>query len=309
MQFMQIGIDGRSLQDQPWTGVGQYTYHLLRALFEMDRENEYVVWYNAAGKLDAPAFSEYPNVRVHRTRWPNKVMNVASKVSGVRCQVSGVDLFFMPNLNFISIPKHTKLILTIHDLSFVHFPEHYSWKSRLWHCAVNPRALLKHADRVIAVSEHTKGDLVETYGIRHDKISVIYPGVGSLRCHSRGGGNPQSQDSCGSPIPVGDDILGNVQEGYILYFGALEPRKNIAGVIEAFERLHLQFADWHEIDPPGHPERAQRVKDLLPQLHSMRSLVASRLLGMTAEQSICRLASDLCRILRNFILKFSSPRL
>ncbi|MBI4135274.1 glycosyltransferase family 4 protein [Candidatus Uhrbacteria bacterium] len=216
---MRIGIDGRALQDKPWSGVGQYTYNLLHALFGLDKENEYIIWYNAAGALEVPNFHEYPNVRIYRTNWPNKLLNLLMKfIPSVKCCVLRVtfDIFFMPNLNFIALPARTKLILTVHDLSFEHFPEHFSKHTRLVHKAVNPRALIKRASKVIAVSEHTKDDLIETYGIQLEKISVVYPGVHRMQ-------NVKLKMQNERP--------------YILYFGALEPRKNILGIIEAYERL------------------------------------------------------------------------
>src|SRR3989338_291286 len=257
---MRIGIDGRALQDHPRGGVGQYAYHLLYALFSLDHGNEYVVWYNAARKLEVPMFSEYPNVRVHRTNWQNKMLNLSMKVLGsprvpplrsdapvglrprgaseIRGGEEGVrnfDIFFMPNINFVALSTTTKLIITAHDLSFVHFPEHFSRKTRLWHSAINPRALFNRADHIVTVSAHTKDDLVETYGIAQEKVSVIYPGVevnsSQTTVHSK------SKNVNREPMT----------DGFILYFGALEPRKNIEGIIEAFELLHSQFANSHEI--------------------------------------------------------------
>ncbi|MDO8505097.1 MAG: glycosyltransferase family 1 protein [bacterium] len=226
---MIIGIDGRALQlrsaKERWSGVGQYTYHLLHALFALDTENEYVIWYNGVGNIVTPNFSEYSNVHIARTRWPNKLLNVWMKIfkyslfpsrrfgSGER-----IGLFFMPNINFIALPSETKLVAVAHDLSFEHFPEFFSWKSRMWHKALNPRTLFTRADYVIAVSEHTKEDVAETYGIGEYKISVIYPGV-NVEATFR---SPQWRPE---------------DRRYILYFGALEPRKNIIGIIEAFERL------------------------------------------------------------------------
>ncbi|MBI2552038.1 glycosyltransferase family 4 protein [Candidatus Uhrbacteria bacterium] len=250
---MRIAIDGRALQSTPRSGVGQYTYHLLRALFELDRVNEYVVWYNAAGKLSVPEFSEYPNARVYHTRWPNKALNVGMKVFGAPTPPNlpsgrggnrivspplrggvrgGLDIFFMPNLNFIALPSRTKLILTIHDLSFIHFPEHFSLKSRLWHRAIGPRALLKRADHIIAVSRHTKDDLMETYGIPPKKISVIYPGGGVNSSQS----TVHIKTKTVNCEPMTDD--------FILYFGALEPRKNIEGLIAAYEALKPREQLW-----------------------------------------------------------------
>ena len=251
---MHIGIDGRALQDQPRGGVGHYTHELLRALFTLDHENEYVVWYNGLGKIVAPDFREYPNVRIYKTRWPNKILNVSmwlfkwqffsplrlrgSKTGRASAGPGGeeglrtshnapqpplnlrggdrVDIFFLPNPNFIALPPGVKLVAVAHDLSFEHFPDLLPLKSRLWHRAVNPRALFNRADHIIAVSEHTKNDLIATYEIPATEVAVVHPGLTPITRYT-----PPAT----SYTP------------YMLYLGALEPRKNIAGLIQAYELL------------------------------------------------------------------------
>ncbi len=217
---MNIGIDGRALQvrtsAEPWSGVGQYTHQLLHALFALDKTNQYTISYNARGTLAVPTFSEYPNVKINRTHLSNRLLNLSIKMfDRPLLDLGPLDLFFLPNPNFIALSQGIKLVAVAHDLSFEHFPDFLPLKSRLWHRAVNPRALFNRADHVIAVSEHTKGDLMETYGISDGTISVVYPGIriqnAELRMQNNG--------------------------SYILYVGALEPRKNIEGLIQAYELL------------------------------------------------------------------------
>ena len=211
---MRIGIDGRALQDQPWGGVGHYTYQLLHALFSLDKENEYTVSYNARGVLTIPTFSAYPNVKINRTYLPNKLLNFSIKTfNRPLLDLGPIDLFFLPNPNFVALLPGVKLVAVAHDLSFEHFPEFLPLKSRLWHRAVNPRTLFNRADHIIAVSEHTKNDLMETYTIANEKVTTVYPGVKMQNAECR---------------------MQNAQP-YILSLGALEPRKNIEGLIQAYE--------------------------------------------------------------------------
>ena len=73
---MKIGIDIRSLMDAEFSGVSEYTYNLLRALFRADRKNEYLLFYNSGREISAriPKFP-YPNVQTIATRYPNKLFN------------------------------------------------------------------------------------------------------------------------------------------------------------------------------------------------------------------------------------------
>ena len=95
-------------------------------------------------------------------------------------------------------------------------------KMSFWHKVVKPGQKLKSADKIIAVSNSTKKDLVEVYGIPENKVSVIYSGVNVGR---------------------GTRDEGLIKEKYslphkfILYLGTLEPRKNVEGIISAFEQI------------------------------------------------------------------------
>lgn len=230
---MRIGIDIRSLAAGRRTGVEEYTIGLLRELFRMGGEHEYVLFFNAWGKAEPDlSWAEgFSNVSVKRFRIPNKLLNLSLwylKRPFLDQLIGGVDVFFMPNLNFAAFSKGVKVIVTAHDLSFEFFPETFSRKQRLWHFAVNFRSLLRRANAVIAVSKSTKDDLVTRYGIPETKIHVIHSGI----------------DERFAPMDRNDLSLLAVQEKYhlpykfILYLGTIEPRKNLGALLSAFEVLH-----------------------------------------------------------------------
>ncbi len=238
---MRIAIDIRSLMEPYQSGVAHYTYHLLNHLLKIDSENQYFLFYNSFSDVsrNLPHW-DYPNVHLIGCRYPNKILNLCLKMIQApkldqllvaRLNQSGIkptqiDLFFLPNLNFIALKNQTKKIITVHDLSFELFPEFYSIKRRLWHKIINPRKLITSADQIIAVSENTKNDLIDFYQLPIEKIKVIYSGVDE------------------SFRPINDQKqLNRAKEKYrlpknfIFYLGNLEPRKNIEGLIEAFEIL------------------------------------------------------------------------
>jgi glycosyltransferase involved in cell wall biosynthesis len=141
--------------------------------------------------------------------------------------IGGADIFFMPNINFIGLSKNTKLVLTVHDLSFETMPEVYCVKRRLWHMFVNTKKLCERADKIIAVSESTKADIESTYGISKEKITRIYNGA------------PEEM----SELSHNDKKIIEVKEKYhlpfnfIFYLGTVEPRKNIPTIVAAFDEL------------------------------------------------------------------------
>ncbi|MDP3957653.1 MAG: glycosyltransferase family 1 protein [bacterium] len=229
---MRIGIDIRCLAEGKRTGVEEYTLALLQGLFEHDTENEYVLFFNAWRKthLDFSWATRYPNVTLKAFRFPNKLLNLSLwylHFPQLDRMVGGTDIFFLPNLNFASVSRKTRLVVTAHDLSFELFPETFSFKRRLWHFFINFRRLALAADKIIAVSQSTKDDLTAQYGVPEKKITVIRSGIGEqFHVMSRNDGE-----------------LLRVKEKYhlpykfILSLATFEPRKNILALIQSYEGL------------------------------------------------------------------------
>lgn len=229
---MKIGVDIRCLSDGRRTGVEEYSLNLLDKIFKEDKKNQYVLFLNSWKKqeIDLEWIKKYKNVQVKKFNFPNKVLNFLIWYFGwpkVDRLLGGVDAFFMPNINFISLSRGVKLILTIHDLSFEYYPETFSWKRRLWHIFVNPKKLSIRADKILAVSKSTKYDLINFYKINPEKIEVVYNGVGDY-FGKVDRNNPRL-------IEVKDRY--NLPFNFIFFLGAFEPRKNIIGLVNAYEML------------------------------------------------------------------------
>jgi len=215
------------------TGVEEYTLSLLLNLFEIDQKNEYVLFLNSWKKpvFNFSIFNKFKNVKIKRLRIPNKILNFSFWYFSwphINELCGGADLFFMPNINFEATSKKCKLILTIHDLSFERHPQYFSLKRRFWHNFINSKKLCKKADKIIAVSDSTKKDLVSLYKIKPEKIETVHSAV---------------DDNFGI-ISRNDAELIKIKEKYhlpykfMLYLGTIEPRKNICAIIQAYEKFH-----------------------------------------------------------------------
>ncbi len=229
---MRIGIDIRCLVDGKRTGVEEYTLGLLENVFQVDDKNEYVLFINSwkPPKFNAEIFSQYPNVKVRQFHVPNKILNFCFWYLGwpkVDRMLGGVDLFFMPNINFIALSKDVKMVLTIHDLSFERFPEMFSLKRRLWHTIINPRKLCQRADRIIAVSDSTREDIIQLYKINPEKVQRIYNSV-SEQCEMIDRNN-------GKLLEIKEKY--RLPYSFILFLGTVEPRKNVVAIARAFDAL------------------------------------------------------------------------
>ena len=238
---MNIGIDIRILGKKRRTGVEDYTINLLSHLLSLDRSIRYRLFYNGVRKpkLNYP-FLKLPNVKIKRFRIPNRILDLflrflrfpkLDKLLGPPAGEAGrVDIFLSPHFLLAPVSKKVKTIVIFYDLSFIRFPEFFSLSKLLWHKFIYPKKQAQKADLIVAISESTKQDLINLYGIKEEKIKVIYPGI----------------DKKFKPIEKDNPNLDKVRKKYnlpdnfILYFGTIEPRKNILGLIRAFEQLKKQ---------------------------------------------------------------------
>jgi glycosyltransferase involved in cell wall biosynthesis len=276
---MIIGIDIRTLMDAQYSGVSEYTLNLIKEILKLDNYNEYRLFYNSFG--DCPNLPEFNfrNVKPVRYHYPNKVLNYLffkffnyPKID----KELEADVFFMPHINFIGLTPNppqplpqrvrdrlfakggVKKILTIHDLSFLRNPEFFSRRKNFWHKMINVKKLVKRFDRIVAVSENTKRDIVELCGVDENKIKVIYAGAGDeFRKLSKSQiPNPNDQLPMIKQIQntkykiqslnADEKKLLEVRSKYklpdefILYLGTIEPRKNVGGIIRAYNELRYK---------------------------------------------------------------------
>lgn len=236
---MKIAIDLRSLSEGRRSGVEEYVLNVVQSLFKIDNINTYFLF--KSGFKNQPAVADFfytgnNKVIEKKIKTANRLLNLSLKLwrEPLLDLVSGKpDIFFMPNINIGPISDRCKKIITFHDLSYEIYPEHFSIKRRLWHKFIDPRKRAKEAYKIIAISESTKNDLINLYNISPEKIKVIYSGV----------------DDKFQPVLWSDVRLERIKQKYhlpdffVLYFGAIEPRKNIIGLIKAFEQLKDGHSD------------------------------------------------------------------
>jgi glycosyltransferase involved in cell wall biosynthesis len=154
---------------------------------------------------------------LRRLFWENIELPHLAQRDGV--EVLHVPAFAPPYL------KGFKLVVTVHDLIGMVFPNQLGWPSRFYWGKWLPFAV-RQADAVIADSEHTKKDIMRLLDVPEEKISVIYP----------------SGHETFSALndPQGIETLKTrwgIREEYFLFVGTAEPRKNLGRVIEAFGRF------------------------------------------------------------------------
>lgn len=259
---MKIAIDLRPLMSGKISGVEVYIKSMLEAIFEADQKNEYILWYNAFKEVDTSHFpTTYPNVKLVRTRIPNKLFNLSlsllrwPKID--RLIGEGIDVLWVPDPRPAPVSSACKKIVTFHDLSFEYFRYSFSTRTRLWHRILRPKKEALEADQLIAVSEFTKKQLIEEYQLPEKKIKVILEAA--------------PKNLLPLDMPRGFELIArkyNLPKEYFLCLSTLEPRKNTLAVIETYIEwqretdavVHLVVAGkkypeiFSELKLPEHPQ-------------------------------------------------------
>ncbi|MCD4705310.1 glycosyltransferase family 4 protein [bacterium] len=213
---MRIGIDASRLNLEQKTGTEWYAYYIIKNLLDIDRKNQYFLF--SREKLPAE-FLNYSNVNNIILKWPLKKFWTLIRLS-FSLKKYKLNLFFSPAHN-LPLAK-VKKIVTWHDLGYEYYPEYYS-QLQLWSLKLGAQKL-KTADKIITPSQFTKNDIVKKYQIDEDKIFVTPLGI-----------DFQKYDQ----IQINSEILKKYQitKKYLLYIGRLENKKNVLGLIKAFNEL------------------------------------------------------------------------
>jgi len=219
-----------SKRGQNKTGVGYYTANIIESVISLDKTNNYSIFANlfVTSKVKLPFSRKL--FRLSRAI-PGKFWNQMIKkhlmppMEYVFRSRPDVVVFF----NFVKLPtlRTTKVITVVHDLAFVHYPEFVDRKNQKYLSAfVGPS--LEESDHVVAVSEATKRDVIKTFAIQSERISVVPNAVDHNKFKR---------------VETSKEIAHHYQlpERYILFVGTIEPRKDLPTLIEAHKMLPIDI--------------------------------------------------------------------
>ncbi len=231
---MRIGIDYTAAARQR-AGIGRYTRELVTALLALESLHRYVV-FAATGGLEVrdwrleiqrdsvqfrllPLSDDWLARLWHRLRLPIPVETITGPL----------DIFYSPDFALPPTRHGTRTLLTVHDLSFLHYPDHFVPKLVRYLSQVVPRSIAR-AGLVLADSEATRADLINHLDAPPEKVEVLYSGVNPRFC-------PQPEPGEAEHIRARYSLDGRP---YLLSVGTVQPRKNYVRLIRAFSQLTNQ---------------------------------------------------------------------
>lgn len=263
---MKIGIDASRAFSAEKTGVEWYSYHVLRHLLKNNSFNtDYCLYVREKVHPLPEGENAYVEQSIKRLYWPPKFLWTHGRLS-LEMIIRQPDILFVPSHTLPLISARNSVI-TIHDLAFEYFPDSYSSQA-LSHQRWAVRHAVKHARRIIAISQNTRKDLIKLYNAAPEKVSVVYNGFDHDEFKPM---NPAQLKSIRETyIPHSDEST-----PIIAYTGRIEIKKNIINLLSAFEKVHTFFPDAQLvlIGKPGYGyEEVQKhpaLKRLRPLIHEL----------------------------------------
>jgi glycosyltransferase involved in cell wall biosynthesis len=226
---MNIAIDATIIREEI-TGTGFYITNLLNGLLKIDDKNTYYI-FGDEKFLKINLGTEKNNFKIIHKRFKNRIIRVLWEylILPVELKKLKVEVLHSPNYITPLFKLGFKVILTIHDLTFLLFAEKYPVTKRLlFGRMIN--IYIKISDGIIAVSENTKKDILRFFKIQGNKVSVTYESY------------PEYYNNH-IDIKNAKEFLKKygIKKEFILYVGMIEPRKNILSLLKAFIQIDKEL--------------------------------------------------------------------
>jgi glycosyltransferase involved in cell wall biosynthesis len=216
-------------------GIGRYTRELIYALVKADKENDYHL-FSAKQPATLPVPDPVPegnNIAYHQApvseRWLYRLWYRLRLPLPVQLMTGPLDLFHSPDFVLPPVRDGIPTILTVHDLSFVHYPDTFTPALVSYLNSVVPWSVAR-ATHILADSQATKDDLTTIWQVAAEKVTVLYSGVsGRFR--------PVTDNKQLTAVRQKYDI-GDAP--YLVSVSTLQPRKNFQMLIRAFKLVAAQ---------------------------------------------------------------------
>ena len=221
---MRIAIDAHTVGAK-LGGNESYAVNLIEALAQIDSVNDYTI-YITTDEARERFKGRWSNFRVRATLPHTPLIRIPLTLSA-ELRKHPVDVL---HVQFTAPPFcPCPVVVSIHDLSFEHLPQTFNRRSRT-QLRLTVRHSAKRAARIISLSEHTRRDIIETYGITPERIHAI----------------PLAAPSHFAPVADNRELQRvrhnyGIHGDYILSVGSIQPRKNLARLVRAYARVRASL--------------------------------------------------------------------
>lgn len=224
---MKIGFEAKRAFKN-FTGLGNYARSVIQIIVTQHPENQYFIYTSDIVKNNRTQFIfDLPNTLIRtapikflKSYWRSKGIINDLKKDGIELY-HGLSHEIPSGLNNVGI----KSVVTIHDLIYLRFPQYFKWLDRKIY-DFKFRSACKNADKIIAISEQTKKDIIHFFGISKDKIEIVYQGCDPIFYVQQ---SEQKRNEVKLKYLLPNEFL--------LCVGTIETRKNQKLILEALRHL------------------------------------------------------------------------
>lgn len=231
---MNIVVNTRLLLKRKLEGIGWFTFETFKRIAKQHPEHTYFFVFDRPYDKEF-VFEEnvkpivaWPQARHPLLFWWWFEITIPRILRKVKA-----DIFVSPD-GYLSLRTKVPQLGVIHDINFEHFPYDLPWVYQKYYRTFFPR-FAKKSKRIATVSEFSKADIQQQYGIDADKIDVVYNGVNEMF----------------HPIIPAERVVTKKKytDGYdyFIFIGALIPRKNLRNLFLAFEVYRRQTGTSHKL--------------------------------------------------------------
>lgn len=226
---MKIAIDAtRAVIEK--AGIGRITFQLIENLLKIDHKNQYLLFFSYFRKSPEKErlIQQFKksNVEIKTFKIPGGLKEKiwAWKIPWFNKTLEKSDVLLAPSFFEVNLGVKIPQVVIIYDMTTFLFPDQRGQEvsERL---SKRTRMACRKAEKIIAISEATKRDILNILKIPSSKVVVAYPGLTRL------------------PKPIMKLPSGLKEKSYILFVGTIEPRKNLIGLFRAYSRLSAQLQE------------------------------------------------------------------
>lgn len=230
---MIIGIDASRANKPNKTGTEWYSWHIIEQLKQIaNPDDKFLLYTNSSLTGD---LEKLPDNFVEKDlNWLPKYLWTQIRLLWELWR-NPPEVLLVPahTIPFLPLPKKIKVCVNVHDVGFKRSPELYK-PIQVWYHDLTMRRIKQRADVIITISEFSKREIIDLYGVDEKKIEVVYLGFDANKFFV--------QESNGASLKVLEKY--KIKQPYLLYVGRLEKKKNIANMIAAFA---LAKEDRHDL--------------------------------------------------------------
>ena len=212
-----------ALQTSLSGGIGRYSYELSKSLYEKEKSNIKIVIREEDKKDFLFAKDEdliiVKNIKsgIHRNIYEQIILPFKAR------KINKKAILHYPD-SMAPLLALNDVVITVHDLAFKTLKGAFTWKTALWKKIITPLSIIK-AKKVVAITEFAKSEIYTHYRkIAKDKVVVVYNGFNNLNV----------EKNYRNEVIKNEKLKLNIDKPYILTVSTISPRKNIDGLIKAF---------------------------------------------------------------------------